>query len=80
MFDDAIIEEVRQIRDQLAAQFNYDVKAIGAAIRARQEEKHLSVVSRPPRQPIQEALPQTKPRHLREQDQACAEAAAEMRA
>ena len=49
MFDDPIIEEVRQIRDQLAARFNSDVKAIGAYYRAMQEREAISVVTRTPR-------------------------------
>lgn len=49
MFDDPIIEEVRQIRDQLAARFNYDVKAIGAYYRAMQEREAIPVVTRTPR-------------------------------
>jgi hypothetical protein len=36
MRNDPIVEEVRQIRDVLAAQQNYDVKAIFADLRARQ--------------------------------------------
>jgi uncharacterized protein YnzC (UPF0291/DUF896 family) len=35
---DSIIEELHQIRDQLAAQFNYDVYAIVADSQARQHE------------------------------------------
>ncbi len=51
MFDDPIIEEVRQIRDQLASRFNYDVKAIGAYYRAMQEQEAMPVVTRIPRLP-----------------------------
>lgn len=46
MTRDTIIEEVRNIRDQIAAQFDYDVAAIGAYYQALQKEKGLTVVSR----------------------------------
>jgi len=38
MCTDPIIEELHQIRDQLAAQFNYDIYAIVADSQARQYE------------------------------------------
>lgn len=51
MFDDPIIEEVRSIRDRIAARFNYDVKAIGAYYRAQQLQNKVPVITRQPRQP-----------------------------
>jgi hypothetical protein len=36
MNDDSIVEEVRRIRDKLAGQFNYDIHAIFADLRARE--------------------------------------------
>jgi hypothetical protein len=33
---DPIVEEVRRIRDELARRFNYDVRAIGRDLMARQ--------------------------------------------
>lgn len=51
MLDDPIIQEVRQIRDQLAARFDYDVMAIGAYYQALQKEKNLPVVSRQSKRP-----------------------------
>lgn len=36
MWEDPIVAEVRRVREELAARFNYDVKAIFADIRARQ--------------------------------------------
>jgi len=36
MNSDPIVEEVRRIRDTLACKFNYDVRAIGKDIMARQ--------------------------------------------
>jgi len=36
MWEDPIVAEVHQVREQLAAQFNFDVKAIFADMRRRQ--------------------------------------------
>jgi hypothetical protein len=36
MWEDPIVAEVRRIRDQLAAEFNYDIKAIFADMRKQQ--------------------------------------------
>ena len=38
MFDDPIVNEVRQVRDALARRFNYDVDAILADVMAHQQE------------------------------------------
>lgn len=51
MFDDPIIEEVRNIRDRIAARFNYDVKAIGAYYQSQQLQNKIPVITRQPRQP-----------------------------
>ena len=51
MFDDTIIEEVRSVRDQIAARFGYDVKAIGAYYQAQQRQNNVPVVTGQPRQP-----------------------------
>jgi hypothetical protein len=37
MNDDPIVEEVRRIRDELARAFNYDIHAICADLRKRQD-------------------------------------------
>ena len=46
MRDDPIVEEVRKVRDELAAKFNYDVKAIFDDLRNRQAELGTRLVSR----------------------------------
>ena len=38
MFDDPLVREVRRVRDQLSAKFNYDVEAIIHDLMARQRE------------------------------------------
>jgi hypothetical protein len=46
MSDDPIIQEVREIRDQIAARFNYDVQAIGEYYQTLQEDWQLDVATR----------------------------------
>jgi len=50
MYTDPIIDEIREFRDQYAARFNYDVKAMLDDIRRRQAESGRKTVSRPPKQ------------------------------
>ena len=45
---DPIVEEIRKIRQEHAACFNYDVRAIGEDLRKRQQEGNHEVVSFPP--------------------------------
>jgi hypothetical protein len=45
MTTDPIIEELHRIREEIAAQFNYDVFAIGAMLQAKQAEEDRPVVS-----------------------------------
>ncbi len=52
MEDDEVIKEVRRIRDEIAARFNYDVDAIGAHYLEMQERLGLKMVSLPPRKPL----------------------------
>ena len=51
---DPVIAEVRAIRDEYAARFNYDVGAIFRDIRDRQETSNRSYVNYPPRRTIDE--------------------------
>lgn len=51
MAKDAIIEEVRRIRQQYAARFDYDLAAIFRDLQARQKRGEFTVVSRKPRRP-----------------------------
>ena len=48
-WSDPIVEEVRRVREAHAARFNYDLKAIVADIRRRQQESGRKYVSYPPR-------------------------------
>lgn len=50
MWQDPIVEEIRQYREQYAAKFNYDLQAICRDLRERQQRSDRNVVSLPPRQ------------------------------
>ena len=52
MWQDPIVEEVRRIRDEHAKQFNYDLHAICEDFRRKQLSSSHTVVSRPPRRPV----------------------------
>lgn len=45
MNNDPIIEELRRVREELAAQFNFDIYAIGADLQARQAKEARRIVS-----------------------------------
>ena len=49
MWHDPIVQEVRRYREQYAAQFNYDLKAICRDLRERQKKGVHKVVSLPPK-------------------------------
>lgn len=51
MPEDAVIEEVRRIKEAHAAKFNYDVHAMAKALREKQRQGNHKVVSRPPKRP-----------------------------
>jgi hypothetical protein len=51
MTKDRIVEEVRRIRRQYAARFNYDLAAIFKDLQERQDRGEFTVVSRKPRPP-----------------------------
>ena len=44
-WNDEIVEEVRRVRDEYAAKFDYDISAICADIRKKQVESGRKVVS-----------------------------------
>ncbi len=49
MARDPIVEEVRRIRDEYAARFNYDLNAIYRDLKEREQRGEFSVVYRRPR-------------------------------
>jgi hypothetical protein len=55
MAADAIIAEIRQTRDAMAARYNYDLRAMMEDIRRRQAEGGRKVVRLPPK-PVRKTL------------------------
>ena len=49
MRDDPIVEEVRRIRDEYAKQFGYDLRAIAADLRKREQAHCDRLVTFPPK-------------------------------
>jgi hypothetical protein len=49
MWEDPIVAEVRRVREQLAAKFNYDVHAIFEDMRKREALRSSNLVSPPPK-------------------------------
>jgi len=58
MWKDEIVEEVRKVRDEYAAKFNYDLDAIYKDIKEQGKMTRRKVVSLPPKKP--ESLPTEK--------------------
>ena len=48
---DPVVDEINKIREDLAAQYNYDLKAIVQELRSQQEQSGREFVSFPPRPP-----------------------------
>ena len=51
MSRDPIVDEVRAVREKLAAKFNFDVRAIGEDARKRQAKSGHRVISPRPKRP-----------------------------
>ena len=51
MWEDPIVKETREAREQLAAQFNHDLAALCAFFREKEREHPERVVTLPPRRP-----------------------------
>lgn len=49
MWHDPIVEEIHKVREALAAQFQYDVQALGKYFQAQQQVEHRAVVTHAPR-------------------------------
>ena len=49
MWKDPIVEETRSRREELARQFNYDIKAIGEELRRQQKASGQRLTTRPPK-------------------------------
>lgn len=49
MIKDPVVEEVRQLRDEYAKQFNYDLEAIYRDLKAQEKKSGRKYVSLPPK-------------------------------
>jgi len=52
MWKDPIVEEVRRVREEHAARFNYDLKAIVEDLMQEQRQSGTEVINLPPRRPV----------------------------
>jgi hypothetical protein len=50
-WDDPIVSEVRQVREALFAEFNYDLGKYAESLRRKQADSDRPVVTRSPRRP-----------------------------
>jgi len=57
MWEDPIVTEVRRVREKHAAQFNYDLEAIYAALKEREQKSRCKKVTFPPKRitPVKKA-------------------------
>jgi hypothetical protein len=52
MWKDSIVEETRKVREEYAAQFNYDLDAIYQDLKEKERQSGRKVVSLPPKRPL----------------------------
>jgi len=53
MQDDPVVAEIRRIREELAARFNYDIHAIFEYAKQRDAADNRKVIRLPPRRPVE---------------------------
>jgi hypothetical protein len=58
MWNDEIVEEIRRMRDEYAARFNYDLVMIYDDLKEQQTHTEHKIISLPPKKP--KLLPQAK--------------------
>jgi hypothetical protein len=61
MWKDPIIEELQQLRDEYAKQFNYDLKAMFEDIKAKERQNTTNPIASLPVQKWKERQTETKP-------------------
>jgi hypothetical protein len=54
MWNDPIVEETRELRDELAARFNYDVRALGQYYQSQQTAENRVIIKRSPKREMAE--------------------------
>lgn len=60
MHEDSVMQEVHRIKDEIAARYNYDVRALAKAAREMQEREGREVVQRPPKRIARQSSPSPK--------------------
>jgi hypothetical protein len=55
MQSDPIVDEIHRVREQIAARFGYDIRAIGRDAHQRDATSDREVIRRPPRHPVASA-------------------------
>jgi hypothetical protein len=58
MWDDPIVQEIRKVREEHAARFNFNLQAIADDLKKQQEDSGKAFVSLPPKKPA--VLPKIK--------------------
>ena len=59
MWVDEIVEDVRRVRQEHAAQFGYDLDAVFRDLKQKERESNIKLTSLPPKQPISMKLPKS---------------------
>ena len=49
MYEDSVLKELHETKDRIAAEYDYDVHKLVAAMREKQDKSGRKVVSPPPR-------------------------------
>lgn len=60
MWNDPIVEEVRKVREEHAARFDYDLERIFQDLKEQEKRSGRKVVSLPPKRPQEVATPRQK--------------------
>jgi len=60
MWNDPIVEEVRKIREEHAARFDYDLERIFQDLKEQERQSGRKVVSLSPKRPLEAAAGRTK--------------------
>jgi hypothetical protein len=60
MWNDPIVEEVRKVREEHAARFDYDLERIFQDLKEQEKRSGRKVVSLPPKRPQEVAIPNQK--------------------
>ena len=60
MWNDPIVEEVRRVREEHAARFDYDLERIFQDLKEQERQSGREVVSLPPKRPLEVGVERSK--------------------